>query len=232
MKNSLEYFIEYGIINIPTDCVFCFGTGKMYPNELGVLSCIDEDCEAGQKRESFYGGYGSHRQVLCRTGVVWNVRHLEGEDFEEDVCDGINYLEDFARVAWVDVELYQIISELWNQGIDTFSSCQGEIYEYKGEKQSAYVSLCLVDDKKIDLARDIISKYGIITSEEDYRNNDDHEGPSDYVFRWLWKISKPINSDKSSVWDNAFEEVKRARDTNTHPNPEVFEDLTKSTGGN
>jgi len=185
MKNSLEYLIDRGIINLPTDCIFCFGTGTMFPNELGVLSCIDEDCEAGQKQESFYGGYGSHRQVLCRTGIVWNVKHLEGEDFEEDVCDGIDFLEDFARVAWIDIELYSVISDLWGDGIDTLSSCQGGLSEYDEEIQTAYVSLCLVDDKKIDWARDIISKYGIITSEEDYR--DSNENFADYVFRWQWK---------------------------------------------
>ena len=113
MKNSLEYLIDNGFINIPTDCIFCFGTGKMFPNELGVFSCFDYDCEAGQKKESFYGGYGSHRQVLCRTGIVWKVGLLEEEDFEEEVCVGIDHLEDFARVAWVDIELYPIIMDLW-----------------------------------------------------------------------------------------------------------------------
>ena len=37
--------------------------------------------------------------------------------------------------------------------------------------------------------------------------------------------------NQSSVWDLAFEEVQRARETNTRPNPEVFKNLTKSTGG-
>jgi hypothetical protein len=184
MKNNLEDLIERGFINIPTDCIFCFGTGNMYPNELGVFSCIDKDCEAGQKRDSFYGGYGSHRQTLCRTGIVWNMKHLEGEDFEEDVYDGIDYLEKFARVAWVDIELYPIIMDLWNSGINTLYSCQGHGEIIAGD---AYVSLCLVDDEKIDIARDIITKYGVITSEEDYRDDDEHEGHSDYIFRWLWK---------------------------------------------
>ncbi len=38
--------------------------------------------------------------------------------------------------------------------------------------------------------------------------------------------------NQSSVWDNAFEEIIRARNNNTRPNPEVFKDLTKSSGGN
>ncbi len=184
MKNKLEYLIDNGIINIPTDCIFCFGTGHIYPNELGVYSCIDEDCEAGQKQGTFYGGYGAHRQVLCRTGVVWNKGYIDEEEVYEEICDGIDYIEKFARVAWVDIDLYPIILELWNAKIDTFSSCQGGVYEY-GNEQSAYVSLILIDDEKVDLARKIISKYGIITSEEDYRGND--EQISDYVFRWSWK---------------------------------------------
>ena len=184
MKNNLEDLIERGFINIPTDCIFCFGTGKMYPNELGVFPCIDEDCEAGQKRESFYSGSDAHRQTLCRTGIVWDTEYLEGEDFEEEVFNGIDSIEDFARVAWVDVKIYPIISELWSSKIDTLYSCQGHGEIIAGD---AYVSLCLVDDEKIYLARNIISKYGIITTEEDLRFDNDHEGPSDYVFRWQWK---------------------------------------------
>lgn len=183
MNSGLKYFIDLGIINIPTNCIFCFGTGTILPNELGVYPCIDKNCEAGQKQESFYGGYGSHRQVLCRVGIIWKIKHLKEEDFTEDVCDGIDYLKDFARVAWVDIELYPIINELWDSEIDTFSSCQGEIYdEWKADP---YISLVLVDDEKINLARKIISKYGIITSEEDYRGNNDQI--TDYVFRWSWK---------------------------------------------
>ena len=183
MIDNLKELIDNGFIHVPTDCIFCFGTGTMYPNELGVYPCIDEDCEAGQKEETFYGGYSSHRQVLCRTGIVWNMKYLE--EFGEEVCDGIDHLENFARVAWVDVGLYPIIIDLWKAKIDTLSSCQGGLFNPEEEIQSAYVALCIFDDKKIDLARAIISKYGIITSEED--NRDSNEQFSDYVFRWQWK---------------------------------------------
>jgi hypothetical protein len=38
-------------------------------------------------------------------------------------------------------------------------------------------------------------------------------------------------NDQTSIWSRAFEEVQRARDTGTTPDPEVFQDLTKSAGG-
>jgi len=40
------------------------------------------------------------------------------------------------------------------------------------------------------------------------------------------------SQEETSRWDAAFEEVLRARETNTSPNVEVFRDLTKSAGGN
>ena len=37
--------------------------------------------------------------------------------------------------------------------------------------------------------------------------------------------------EQTSIWSRAFEEVQRARDTGTTPDPEVFQALTKSAGG-
>jgi hypothetical protein len=37
--------------------------------------------------------------------------------------------------------------------------------------------------------------------------------------------------EQSSIWSRAFDEVQRARDTQTTPDPSVFRDLTKSAGG-
>jgi hypothetical protein len=36
---------------------------------------------------------------------------------------------------------------------------------------------------------------------------------------------------QGSIWTRAFEEVQRARKEGTTPDPQVFEDLTKSAGG-
>ena len=46
------------------------------------------------------------------------------------------------------------------------------------------------------------------------------------------KLTPEKLTNQSSVWDRAFEEIIRSRETNTRPNPEVFKNLTKSTCGN
>jgi hypothetical protein len=178
MKNSLKNLIEYGIITIPTNCQLCFGTGELYPTSYSTPVCPN-GCNRLQKRYPKGVSYGgdTHPQVLVRCGVLMDAFNMRKP---WKIAETFN----FARVAWVDAGVANIINLLWSCEIDTWVSCQGHGKRIAGD---AYVGLCLVDDKKIDLARDIISKYGIITSEEDYRENDEYEGSSDYIFRWLWK---------------------------------------------
>lgn len=176
MKDSLENLIECGIITIPTDCQLCFGTGSLYPTNYSLTVCPN-GCNALSKefpKDVSYGGE-THPQVLVRCGVMIDVFNMKKPWKIVETFD-------FARVAWVDAGVANIINLLWSAKIDTWVSCQGG--SYGGIEEAAYVGLCLVDDEKIDLARKIIEKYGIITSEEDDRDTD---GSTDYVFRWLWK---------------------------------------------
>lgn len=45
------------------------------------------------------------------------------------------------------------------------------------------------------------------------------------------ETEETLSPGSSSIWSRAFEEMRRARETNTSPDPEVFRDLTKSAGG-
>lgn len=45
------------------------------------------------------------------------------------------------------------------------------------------------------------------------------------------KTEESSSPETSSIWSRAFEEMRRARETSTTPDPEVFRDLTKSAGG-
>lgn len=93
-------------------------------------------------------------------------------------------------VAWVDAGIADFIEGLWEVGIDTSASCQGDSVH-----KSAYVDLMSPTDDQVLLARELIRNVGIITAERPRVHVERQWRASEYMeehtrqhlFEWRWR---------------------------------------------